>query len=44
MVGDLMRRLSTMTLAAAADQPEGNLRSRLEELGHLLGSGAAEVD
>ena len=32
-----MHRLSTMTLTAAADQPEGNLRSRLEELGHLLG-------
>jgi hypothetical protein len=40
---DLMRRLAAMTLAAAADQPEGNLRSRLEELGHLLDSGAAEV-
>jgi hypothetical protein len=39
----LMRRLGAMTLAAAADQPEGNLRSRLEELGHLLDSGAAEV-
>ena len=44
VVGDLMHRLSTMTLAAAADQPEGNLRSRLQELGHLLGSGAAEAD
>jgi len=44
VIGDLMRRLSTMTLAAAADQPEGNLRSRLQELGHLLGAGAAEVD
>ena len=44
VVGDLMHRLSTMTLAAAADQPEGNLRSRLQELGHLLGTGAAEVD
>ena len=32
-----------MTLAAAADQPAGNLRSRLEELGHLLDSGAAET-
>ncbi len=30
---DLMRRLAAMTLTAAADQPEGNLRSRLEELG-----------
>jgi hypothetical protein len=43
VVTDLMRRLGAMTLAAAADQPEGNLRSRLEELGHLLDSGAAEV-
>ena len=41
---DLMRRLGAMTLAAAADQPDGNLRRRLEELGHLLDSGAAEVD
>lgn len=40
---DLMRRLGAMTLAAAADQPDGNLRSRLTELGHLLDSGAAEV-
>jgi hypothetical protein len=44
VVSDLMHRLSTMTLTAAADQPEGNLRSRLQELGHLLGTGAAEVD
>jgi|SRR5690349_15374448 hypothetical protein len=43
VVGDLLHRLSTMTLAAAADQPEGNLRSRLEELGNLLRSGAAET-
>ena len=43
VITDLMRRLSTMTLTAAADQPAGNLRSRLEELGHLLGEGAAEV-
>ena len=43
VIADLMRRLSTMTLAAAADQPEGNLRSRLAELGHLLGRGAAEA-
>ena len=42
VITDLMRRLSTMTLTAAADQPAGNLRSRLEELGHLLGKGAAE--
>lgn len=42
VVGDLMERLSAMTLAAAADQPEGNLRRRLEELGHLLHAGAAE--
>ena len=44
VVKDLMRRLSAMTLAAAADQPEGNLRSRLEELGHELDEGAAEID
>ena len=42
VITDLMRRLSTMTLTAAADQPAGNLRSPLEELGHLLGEGAAE--
>ena len=43
VIGDIARRLASMTLAAAADQPEGNLRSRLEELGHLLEAGAAEV-
>jgi len=43
VVADLMRRLSAMTLTAAADQPAGNLRSRLEELGNLLRSGAAEA-
>jgi hypothetical protein len=43
VVADLLRRLGAMTLAAAADQPVGNLRDRLEELGHLLDSGAAEV-
>jgi hypothetical protein len=43
VVADLMRRLSAMTLAAATDQPEGNLRSRLQELGNLLRSGAAEA-
>ena len=41
---DLLRRLSAMTLTAAQDQPAGNLRSRLEELGHLLETGAAEID
>lgn len=41
---DLLRRLGAMTLTAAADQPDGNLRRRLEELGHLLDGGAAEVD
>jgi hypothetical protein len=44
VIKDLMRRLSAMTLAAAADQSEGNLRSRLEELGHELDEGAAEID
>ena len=43
VVTDLMRRLAAMTLGAAVDQPAGNLRSRLEELGHLLDAGAAEV-
>ena len=43
VIADLMRRLSAMTLTAAADQPAGNLRSRLEELGNLLRSGAAEA-
>ena len=43
VIADLMRRLSAMTLTAAADQPVGNLRSRLEELGNLLRSGAAEA-
>jgi hypothetical protein len=43
-VADILRRLADMALAAAVDQPEGNLRSRLEELGHLLEAGAAEVD
>ena len=43
VIADLMRRLSAMTLAAATDQPAGNLRSRLEELGNLLRSGAAEA-
>ena len=41
---DLLRRRGAMAVAAAADQPAGNLRSRLEELGHLLDAGAAEVD
>ena len=43
VIADLMRRMSAMTLTAAADQPAGNLRSRLEELGNLLRSGAAEA-
>jgi hypothetical protein len=43
VIADLLRRLSAMTLSAAADQPAGNLRSRLEELGNLLRSGAAEA-
>jgi hypothetical protein len=38
-----MRRLGAMVKAAAVDQPDGNLRRRLEELGNLLVSGAAEV-
>jgi len=43
VIKDLMTRLGGMATAAAADQPEGNLRTRLLELGHLLESGAAEV-
>jgi hypothetical protein len=43
VIADLMRRLAERTLAAADDQPEGNLRSRLQELGHLLTSGAGEL-
>ena len=43
VIKGLMTRLGGMATAAAADQPEGNLRSRLLELGHLLESGAAEV-
>ena len=43
VIAGLMRRLGGMAKAAAADQPEGNLRSRLMELGNLLESGAAEV-
>ena len=42
-IADLMRRLGAMAKAAAVDQPDGNLRSRLTELGNLLESGAAEV-
>jgi hypothetical protein len=44
VLADLMRRLGERTLAVAEDQPEGNVRSRLEELGHLLEQGAAEAD
>ena len=40
---DLLRRLAAMTLTAAQDQPEGNLRRRLEELGHLLDAGATDL-
>lgn len=40
---DLLRRLGEQTLRAARDQPAGQLRSRLEELGHLLARGAAEA-
>jgi hypothetical protein len=43
VIKDLMRRLAGMVTAAAADQPEGNLRSHLLELSNLLKSGAAEV-
>lgn len=40
---DLMRRLGEKTLAAAENQPEGDLRSRLRELGHLLQQTAPEA-
>jgi hypothetical protein len=43
VLAGLMRRLGGMAKAAAVDQPEGNLRSRLLELGNLLESGAAEL-
>jgi hypothetical protein len=43
VIAGLMRRLGAMAKTAAVDQPEGNLRSRLLELGNLLESGAAEV-
>jgi hypothetical protein len=42
VLADLLRRLGERTLAVAADQPAGELRSRLTELGHLLRQGAAE--
>ena len=42
-IADLMRRLGGMAKAAAVDQPEGNLHSRLKELGNLLEAGAAEA-
>lgn len=44
VLADLMRRLGDSALAVAQDQPEGQLRSRLTELGHLLTSGAAEAE
>lgn len=43
VVADLMRRLGRRSLAVAGDQPDGELRRRLEELGHLLVEGAAEL-
>ena len=42
-IAGLMRRLGAMVKAAAVDQPDGNLRRRLVELGNLLDTGAAEV-
>jgi hypothetical protein len=44
VLADLMRRLGGRALAVAEDQPEGNVRSRLEELGHLLQQGAVEAE
>jgi hypothetical protein len=44
VLADLMHRLGERTLAVADEQPEGEVRSRLEELGHLLVRGAAEAD
>jgi hypothetical protein len=43
VLADLMRRLGSMTQEIAAAQPEGETRSRLLELAHLLTSGAAEA-
>jgi hypothetical protein len=43
-IADLMRRLSERTLAASEDQPEGELRSRLRELGNLLAQTAPEAE
>lgn len=43
VAADLMRRLGERTVAAAADLPAGDLRSRLLELGNLLRQSAAEV-
>jgi hypothetical protein len=43
VVADLLRRLGARTLAVAEDQPDGNLRSRLQELGNLLTGGAGEL-
>ena len=42
VLADLLRRLGNRTLAVAAEQPAGELRSRLTEPGHLLRQGAAE--
>ncbi|WP_219419180.1 hypothetical protein [Pseudonocardia nigra] len=44
VLSDLMRRLGERTLDVARDQPDGDVRSRLQELGHLLTRGAAETD
>jgi hypothetical protein len=44
VLSDLMRRLGRMTLEVAADQPAGEMRSRLQDLGHLLARAAAEAD
>ncbi len=43
-IADLMRRLAVSTLAASVDQPEGELRSRLRELGNLLEQTAPEAE
>jgi hypothetical protein len=43
-IADLMRRLSASTLAASVDQPDGELKSRLVELGNLLKQTATEAE
>jgi hypothetical protein len=43
-IADLMRRLSESVLGVSVDLPEGELRSRLRELGNLLEQTAPEAE